>query len=994
GPPAAPQSCHPPARRCHVEGDNRVSARGPSRDLLLTLVAFKSWLEAVSPSPFPGGWHMAGSARWARQLHRPPKSSFGTPQCHPPPWGTRCQPGDTTLVTLEWWHDTRVVTPGRWHRWQSSCALPRCDQNWEGGSPQGVGRPWRRVADFGDARVPRAMPRRGRAGARGRAGGHGRFGVPSPVCGTSTGTCGDAVGTAWPRWQCRTTMPSLSSHGPERPKAAYGRIIALNPADSALSSEPGRGGSADPHPLQGGLAVPVWRGRWHTCGLLVPGSRLCGVQDVPAVSPPWPSSGSARGMGTRQRRLSPRGDTFRVGLESGRCDGTEGTQRWAARHSPQCHPPVPVSHGGCPTGGSRTQTPPACPIHVPPACPIHVPPQSHPCVPPVCPRSVLPVCPARVRHLRPLHGPTRVSHSCVPPVCHPCVLFMTPHRVPPCVPPVCLTRLLPLDAPPAAPVPAPVIPHVSPHVALALPPMSPSVSPTRPPVPLPRSEYYISQHPSLPAASLRHWPLGEALSGAAGGVAGAAPPAIAGLFAAARRRRRPEPSGPGRSRTEPERAESSREEPSAAERGRLGMRSGGTRSPPRPPPGAGAPGAARPSPPVRGPRGGLGYAVAAARRRPQPARRSRGGGRAAGPVWPVAGKGSRRVPVCPGGAGPARGGEQLGITGAGGRSRCVPVCPGGIGLASAGSRRGGGGGFRGQGLSRAVPLPSRFIPACPVSPVARCREPRAVVGRVGGSAVLGCGLLGAHEARPPLYVIEWVRFGFVLPIFIKFGLYSPRVDPEYAGESRGRGGQRFSWGVPCLHSLWLGQTGCCWCFTTLIPLPEKWGALLRVSGCAPVPIPRGGGRDGGAQLVEGMQIPVQPGSGRDPQRVKSGKSPPPHPRWNGRALPVSPRPVPPGCPGAAGAAPAGWGGDFGGAANWSKAGPGWAWEGDIGCFSGYLKNPSEWIPASTTGKPQERPLGMGRAGSPWVIWAEPNPDVVCQPRTEIRAATLARGMGS
>ncbi|XP_057244790.1 protein turtle homolog A-like [Malurus melanocephalus] len=59
-------------------------------------------------------------------------------------------------------------------------------------------------------------------------------------------------------------------------------------------------------------------------------------------------------------------------------------------------------------------------------------------------------------------------------------------------------------------------------------------------------------------------------------------------------------------------------------------------------------------------------------------------------------------------------------------------------------------------------------------------EPRAVVGRVGGSAVLGCGLLSAQDTRPPLYVIEWVRFGFVLPIFIKFGLYSPRVDPEYA----------------------------------------------------------------------------------------------------------------------------------------------------------------------------------------------------------------------
>uniref|UniRef100_A0A8B9NVK2 Immunoglobulin superfamily member 9 n=1 Tax=Apteryx owenii TaxID=8824 RepID=A0A8B9NVK2_APTOW len=61
---------------------------------------------------------------------------------------------------------------------------------------------------------------------------------------------------------------------------------------------------------------------------------------------------------------------------------------------------------------------------------------------------------------------------------------------------------------------------------------------------------------------------------------------------------------------------------------------------------------------------------------------------------------------------------------------------------------------------------------------------QAVVGRVGESTVLGCNLLDAQEARPPLYVIEWVRFGFILPIFIKFGLYSPRVDPEYIGRVR------------------------------------------------------------------------------------------------------------------------------------------------------------------------------------------------------------------
>ncbi|OXB55818.1 hypothetical protein ASZ78_007136 [Callipepla squamata] len=60
----------------------------------------------------------------------------------------------------------------------------------------------------------------------------------------------------------------------------------------------------------------------------------------------------------------------------------------------------------------------------------------------------------------------------------------------------------------------------------------------------------------------------------------------------------------------------------------------------------------------------------------------------------------------------------------------------------------------------------------------------AVVGRVGDSVVLGCDLLGARPGRPPLYVIEWVRVGFVLPIFIKFGLYSPRVDPEYIGRVR------------------------------------------------------------------------------------------------------------------------------------------------------------------------------------------------------------------
>uniref|UniRef100_A0A7N5P2J4 Immunoglobulin superfamily member 9 n=1 Tax=Ailuropoda melanoleuca TaxID=9646 RepID=A0A7N5P2J4_AILME len=59
----------------------------------------------------------------------------------------------------------------------------------------------------------------------------------------------------------------------------------------------------------------------------------------------------------------------------------------------------------------------------------------------------------------------------------------------------------------------------------------------------------------------------------------------------------------------------------------------------------------------------------------------------------------------------------------------------------------------------------------------------SVVGRAGESAVLGCDLL-PPAGRPPLHVIEWLRFGFLLPIFIQFGLYSPRIDPDYAGRVR------------------------------------------------------------------------------------------------------------------------------------------------------------------------------------------------------------------
>ncbi|XP_062962367.1 protein turtle homolog A isoform X2 [Cynocephalus volans] len=65
----------------------------------------------------------------------------------------------------------------------------------------------------------------------------------------------------------------------------------------------------------------------------------------------------------------------------------------------------------------------------------------------------------------------------------------------------------------------------------------------------------------------------------------------------------------------------------------------------------------------------------------------------------------------------------------------------------------------------------------------RGKPEASVVGRAGETAVLGCDLL-PPPGRPPLHVIEWLRFGFLLPIFIQFGLYSPRIDPDYVGRVR------------------------------------------------------------------------------------------------------------------------------------------------------------------------------------------------------------------
>ncbi|XP_057213393.1 uncharacterized protein igsf9b isoform X2 [Triplophysa rosa] len=61
-----------------------------------------------------------------------------------------------------------------------------------------------------------------------------------------------------------------------------------------------------------------------------------------------------------------------------------------------------------------------------------------------------------------------------------------------------------------------------------------------------------------------------------------------------------------------------------------------------------------------------------------------------------------------------------------------------------------------------------------------------VQGRVGGFAELGCSLTPPSEGDTtpnlfPLYVVEWVRLGYNVPVLIKFGGYTPRVHPNYKG---------------------------------------------------------------------------------------------------------------------------------------------------------------------------------------------------------------------
>ncbi|KAI9521814.1 hypothetical protein NQZ68_003969, partial [Dissostichus eleginoides] len=65
-------------------------------------------------------------------------------------------------------------------------------------------------------------------------------------------------------------------------------------------------------------------------------------------------------------------------------------------------------------------------------------------------------------------------------------------------------------------------------------------------------------------------------------------------------------------------------------------------------------------------------------------------------------------------------------------------------------------------------------------------EASLVPAREGASAELSCNLSPPSKefTTPnlfPLHVVEWVRLGYNVPILIKFGVYAPRVHPNYKG---------------------------------------------------------------------------------------------------------------------------------------------------------------------------------------------------------------------
>ncbi|KAG7490655.1 turtle-like A-like isoform X1 [Solea senegalensis] len=56
-----------------------------------------------------------------------------------------------------------------------------------------------------------------------------------------------------------------------------------------------------------------------------------------------------------------------------------------------------------------------------------------------------------------------------------------------------------------------------------------------------------------------------------------------------------------------------------------------------------------------------------------------------------------------------------------------------------------------------------------------------VRAREGGSAELSCSLAASSPNLFPLHVVEWVRLGYSVPVLIKFGVYAPRIHPNYKG---------------------------------------------------------------------------------------------------------------------------------------------------------------------------------------------------------------------
>lgn len=80
-----------------------------------------------------------------------------------------------------------------------------------------------------------------------------------------------------------------------------------------------------------------------------------------------------------------------------------------------------------------------------------------------------------------------------------------------------------------------------------------------------------------------------------------------------------------------------------------------------------------------------------------------------------------------------------------------------------------------------------FNPDTVVFPGASQGLTSLVQARVGASAELSCSLTPTSKESTtpnlfPLHVVEWVRLGYNVPILIKFGVYAPRVHPNYKGE--------------------------------------------------------------------------------------------------------------------------------------------------------------------------------------------------------------------